>query len=201
VLEPFVHNMLYASLAYYFVFFLTRIHFLFIEQTLDHDTYKFFGDQMLFGLVADIKSVIDGKSPDVLAMGSFKSMSMLVSAIALGALVALSIFVPVLVLRQAAQRSSDRNRIFLNTADPRACAPSRPSLEQQRSKLDAMQIWPLQYPTEVLLIVLSVTAAFCFFFYHLTFILTGVLMVSGYKLVHGLLRKTASDQKGITERP
>ena len=188
-LEPLVINMLYAGLAYYAVFFTTRVHFLFAAQHVYPDVYGYVSNEVLLGLVADIKAIATGRAADVLAIGPLQEMSPMVSALALFALLLLAVLVPILVLRQAAQRASARHRAFLDEGSARVVGVGRPSVEEQRAKLGAMRVWPLEYPREVMLIAFVAATAAAFVFYRLTFVLVAALLAQAVVAVHRLVRK------------
>ena len=186
--EPFVVNMLYAGLAYFGVFFLTRLHFLFIAQTQIKTAYEFTASEALFGLVTDLSNLAKGSGARLLSIGSITALSPMVCALGLLIMVALSVLVPILVLLQAAERSRSRNQVFLNNGDPRAMGLGRPEVSKQKARLASMTSWPLKYPRPVALVVFAFTAAVTFFFYRLTFVLAAGFAVASFRAVRKVLR-------------
>jgi len=140
-------------------------------------------------MVTDIsKSFKPGERADIFTVGNLTDMSPMISALALAADVALSLIVPLAVLRQVAQRSCARHAMFLSQDDARVVGPDQPAPADQRARLERMRVWPVDYPKEVLLIVFGLTAAFAFLFYRLTFVLLATLFVASFKVVWRLGR-------------
>jgi hypothetical protein len=154
--------------------------------------YQFFASEVLAAMGKDIAAIFGDKPARFFEIGRGSNFTIVLTTIGLFTVVGISVLVPVTILLQSAQRARSRNLVFLQTRDPRAVNPQRPSSSQQRSRLTSMQVWPVNYPKPVLLIAFSIVAATSYVFYRLTFVLLGICLVAAFRAIGRVLKGLAA---------
>lgn len=177
-----IENLLVASATLFFVFFMTRLQFAFIDSRSARTVMDFVAGDIWIGFFKGVKALKDA-SPELFTTGShlWYSTAMVGAATALTLIT--SFLIPGTIVRQAALRARDR---FLDWA------PAHPNEvhtlysmtpEEVMVRMKDMAFWPIFYPGPVQLPLFVALAAGCFVFYKLTLILAGVVLYSGVRQV------------------
>jgi hypothetical protein len=192
--------MLYAGLMFFGVFFLVRVHYLFLAQSEATSVYQFGTSEIALGLVSSIASVFKQQSANLLVIGAEMRYSEVMVMVGLLSVLGLAVLVPAIVLLYVAQRSRGRNGLLLTAGDPRAVNPHRPEPARQQALLSRMEVWPLRYPKPVTLVAIAVVAAAAFFFYKLTLVLVGFVIFVCVKSVSRLLQGLGGQPASSTSK-
>jgi hypothetical protein len=186
--------MLYCGLGFFLVFFVNRVHFLFLNQSQSPpdypSVYQFFVSEVLGAMGKDLAAIF-GFGPQgarFFEIGGGDNFTVVITTVGLLSVVAISVLVPVTILLQAAQRARARNLVFLQNSDVRAVNPRRQSSADQLSRLSSMQVWPVNYPKPIFLIALAIVASTSYVFYRLTFVLIVVCLAASFQAILRVLR-------------
>jgi hypothetical protein len=182
--EPFLRNVLLASLFFFGVFFLTRLDNAYVV-TKDADTlWQFIKSDIFFGFTSSWADL--AKNPSQLfSLGPDLTQAIVTVALGLGLTIILAFVVPVTIVQFAASESLDRAR-----KDPlksRIIEKLRIPSETFDKNMESMVIWPLKYPRVVELLTFLVVAAVCFACYRLTLVFIGVIIAAALKKLYSIL--------------
>jgi hypothetical protein len=194
-LEPVIVNMLWVGLAYFAVFFLTRIQFLFAAQHVDvqhpgsnpiTSVTSFVSTELIANMVTKPTKISWDRVLDIGPLLN-ADLSVVFATLAVLILVVISWAVPTGTLKQAALQSRSRNLTLLDEGSEIVTRTGR-SAAEERSRLETMEVWPVRYLTPVLLRTFLVAATAAFLCYRLTFLLVGATVVAAILTVLNRIR-------------
>lgn len=179
--EPLIENVLAASIAFFFQFFMTRLFYIYMDDKTSSSMFDLIARTMGPGFVDDAIAFFGHGDPSLFAFGSDLHVENAMMIIATLVVVLSALLVPAVIVRQAAWRS----RVRLQEA-----IRNNPSVTMQWYSLDAaeakerlgkMIFWPIRYaqPTQLLLLIVLATA--CFFAYKLSLLLIAAIIFKGMK--------------------
>jgi len=181
--EPFLRNILFASLFFFGVFFLTRLNGAYVlsdSKTL----WQFIRSDVFFGFASAQGGLFKNPS-QLLYAGPDITKPIVTVGLGMGLTLVLAFLVPVVIVGLSASDSRSRARV-----EPiRSILRERANFtdEQFDKALDRMAIWPLKYPGPVELLSFLVVAGTCFVFYRLTLVLVGLVIAASLKRVVKIL--------------
>jgi hypothetical protein len=162
--EPLIETLLSAALAFFLVFFLTRLDGAFVQS--DSSTLgDFIKSDIWYGFTQGISGLLKGKA-DLFYIGKDWTYSVVMVGTGLGVAIVTGFLFPAVIVRQAAISSCDRMQV-----------PPK-----------GMVFWPLRYPKPIQLILFMVLASACFVFYRLTLVIVGVIIAVSIKEFYKLLK-------------
>jgi hypothetical protein len=162
--EPLIETLLSAALAFFVVFYLTRLDNEFVLSS-SQGFGEFIRSDLWYGFINGIAGLFKGKG-DLFYPGKDVTNAIAMVGAGLGIAVVTGFLFPAVIVRQAAISSRDRAK--------------RPP--------EGMTFWPLSYPKPVQLILLIVLASACFVFYKLTLAIVGVIIALGVKEFYRVLK-------------
>lgn len=184
-----IENLLLASVTLFFVFFMTRLQYIYIDSN-SQSIMGFITGDIAKGFFQGISKLV--KQADVGLFSTGKRLTY--STVMVGAAATLTLvtafLVPMTIVRQAAMRSRDR---FLEWIDHQAAGMlTLYGMEKATAveSVKSMVFWPILYPKPMQLLLYVVVAAGCFVFYKLTLILGGMLLFAGIQQVIKAFSKT-----------
>lgn len=181
--EPFLRNILFASLFFFGVFFLTRLNGAFVLSD-SHTLWQFIKSDILFGFTSSQGGIF--KNPSQLFYpGPDITTPIVTVGLAMGLTIILSFIVPVAIVGMSA--SDSRSRVRVEPLRSKLRHSLSIGEEQFDRALESMAIWPLKYPGPVELLSFLVVAGACFIFYRLTLILVGLVIAASLKKVIDIL--------------
>lgn len=185
--EPFLRNILLASLFFFGVFFLTRLNGAFLLS--DAKTiWQFIRSDILLGFVYSEAGLVKNAS-QLLYPGPDLTTPIVTVGLGMGLTVGLAFLVPVVIVGLAASDSRSRARVEpIRTKLRTWLGMTEPEFD---AALGKMAIWPLKYPGPVELLSFLVVAATCFVFYRLTLLLIGMVIVASLKRVMKILSSSS----------
>ncbi len=162
--EPLIETLLSLALAFFVVFYLTRLDNEYVLS--DSQGFgEFIRSDLWYGFINGIGGLFKGKG-DLFYPGKDLTNAIVMVGAGLGIAVVTGFLFPAVIVRQAAISSRDRME--------------RPP--------EGMVFWPLRYPKPVQLILLIVLASACFVFYKLTLAIVGVIIALGVKEFYRVLK-------------
>jgi hypothetical protein len=179
--EPFIENVLAASIAFFFQFFMTRLFYIYMENKTSSSMFDLIARTMGPGFVDNVVAFFAHGDPSLFDFGSDLHVENAMMCIATLVVVLSALLVPAVIVRQAAWRSKVRLQEAIR---------NHPGVTKQwygldaveaKGKLETMSFWPIRYaqPTQLLLLVVLATA--CFFAYKLSLLLIGAVVFKGMK--------------------
>jgi hypothetical protein len=162
--EPLIETLLSAALAFFVVFFLTRMDNEFVLSD-SANLGEFIKSDLWYGFKDGVSGLFKGNT-DLFSLGKDWTYSMVMVGTGLGVAIVTGFLFPAVIVRQAAISSHDRME---HAPDP-------------------MVFWPLQYPKPMQLILLIILASACFIFYRLTLAMVGVLIALAVKEFYDIFK-------------
>jgi hypothetical protein len=178
--QLFIENLLLAATAFFFVFFMTRLQYAFLDSTSSKTVMDFVSSDIWMGFFKGLKALKDA-SPDLFATGKHLWYSTAMTGAATALTLITSFLIPGTIVRQAALRARDR---FLDWCPQHGSeVQSVYGMEPQQAaeRVATIVHWPISYPGPIQLLLFVVLAAGCFVFYKLTLVLAGVILYAGFK--------------------
>ena len=188
--ESLIENLLCSTIAFFGVFFLTRLDHLFLYSSQE-SILVFLKDSIAQGFFTGIKEIFTKGNPQLFEAGGNLDPSTVLVGAAAFVMVVTAFLIPASILRQAAARSRDRFKDFVSDPGSSIKSPAGISIEECEKRLDSMAIWPLRYPKPVQLLGIAAVALGSFVFYRLTLLFVGSLFAYGLRQVY----RVFSDQE------
>ena len=181
--EPFIRYVLLSSLAFFGVFFLTRLNGAYIlsgESTL----WQVVKTDILLGFASSLTEVL--KTPSQLFfVGPNITQPIVTVGLAMGLTIVFSFIVPVMIVGVSASDSKARCRV--NPLRAKLLKQVQITPQEFDQSLGMMVIWPLRYPKPVQLLFFLALAGSCFVFYRITLLLIGLIVFVSLRSVYKLL--------------
>lgn len=184
---PLIENILLASLAYFFQFFMTRLYYIFVADHTANSMFDIVTRSLGGGFGDNLISIIQKHSLsqfDLFEIGGSSHFQNTLMAFGMLIIVASATVVPMIIVSQAAERSRVRLQEMFLKRPQLATEWYGLDLSEARKRIATMTLWPIRYarPMELLLMIVMATA--CFFFYKLFLILAGYLVWRGLSLFY-----------------
>ena len=171
----FIENLLLASVAFFFVFFMTRLDALYIHST-SSSISSFIGQNIfLKGFTSALRQKGAGWLFD---FGNTADASTTLVAAGFSLAAVLAFLVPSIIVRQAAMRSQQRYLTYLEENPRDMAAMHEMAPEKAKSSITKMEFWPIRYPRFQLLLVFVSFAGICFACYRLTLTIFLMLLIA-----------------------
>jgi hypothetical protein len=178
--EPFVRLQLYSSLLFFCALFLVRLQYLFAEQS-GAATWigGFISGELVAGAIAQAKE--SWTTLFTLGSGDQLVFSDVGAVLGLFVLLVFAFMVPSLLLKQAAEQARTRCQQFLREGSPKASRrwDGAVAAAEQLTTLARMKSWPLEYPSQLTLLLFLVAGGAAFVFYKLTMAFVFLLILKG----------------------
>jgi hypothetical protein len=181
--EPFLRNILFASLFFDGVFFVTRLNGAYLLSS-SKTVWQFIQSDILLGFVSSEDGLFKNASR-LRYLGQDYTTLIITVGLGMGLTVGLAFLVPVVIVGLAA--SDSRSRVRVEPIRSRLRMRLNITEQQFDPALDKMAIWPLKYPGPVELLSFLVVAATCFVFYRLTLVLIGPVVAASLRRVVKIL--------------
>jgi hypothetical protein len=178
---PFVENLLFASVSFFFVFFMTRLDQLFVTST-SGDIGSFISGDVAKGFFDGVKTLFTKGDATLFATGDKLLYSTAMVFAGLCVTIAIAFIVPAVILRQAASASRSRLDHVIDR-HPEVLNRLQLTKDEAHKRLASMTFWPLKYPAPLQLTLITALAFGCFVFYKLTLALVGVMLFLGVREV------------------
>ena len=179
---PLIESVLLASLAYFFQFFTTSLFYIYIADPTAHSMSDVIANalgrgigQSLLNLYRIAGSSLSGSGGGVHFQSTMMSFAMLIVVIS-------AIVVPMVIVRNAADRSRVRLQEVIRRSEDIAQRWYGLDAAEAQSRLDKMTVWPIRYARPMELLLLIVLATACFFEYRLLLLLVGFIIYQGIRL-------------------
>lgn len=179
--QLFIENLLLAATSFFFVFFMTRLQYAFVDSTSSKTIMDFISSDIWMGFFRGLKGLKD--STDLFATGKHLWYSTAMVAAATALTLTTSFLIPGTIVRQAALRARDRFIDWCQHHGSEVQTLYDMGQEQASQKISKIALWPISYPGPVQLLLFVVLAAGCFVFYKLTLILAGVILYAGFRQI------------------
>ena len=178
---PFIENVLLASLAYFFQFFMTRLFYIYIDDPNASSMLDVITRTMGRGFVSDLFALFKNADPSLFDFGSNLHFQNTIMTFAMLIVVISATVVPLVIVRNAALRSKVRLQESIQRNPAVAQAWYKLDASEAQRRLDKMTFWPIRYakPMELLLLIFLATA--CFFAYKLFLLLVGFIIYQGLR--------------------
>lgn len=182
---PVIENILLASLAYFFQFFMTRLYYIFVDDPKANSMLDIVARSLGIGFVDDLMTIFRPSSSsqfDLFDTGGALHFPNTMMAFGMLIVVASATVVPMIIVKEAAARSRVRLQEVLLKRPEVATQWYGLDLSEAKKRTATMTVWPIRYakPMELLLLIIMATA--CFFFYKLFLVLAGYLVFRGLQL-------------------
>jgi hypothetical protein len=199
--EPFIENVLFASIAFFFQFFMTRLYYIYMADTSSTSMFDLIARTMGPGFGKDVFALFVHADASLFDFGSDLHLQDTMMIVATLVVVLSAFLVPAIIVRQAARRSKIRlQEVMLNDSGITKKWYDL-NLAEAQAKLNKMTFWPIRYAQPAQLLVLMLLAASCFFFYKLTLILVAAILYQGLKQFDWIFKKELPDQDPPTNHP
>jgi len=177
--EPLIENVLLASIALFFQFFMTRLYYIYISDKASTSMFDLIARTMGPGFIQDVGALFLKRDPSIFAFGSdlhFQDTMMITATL----IVVLSAFlVPAVIVRQAAWRSRVKLQEMIQSAPDVSSRWYNLTADEAQTKLEKMTFWPIRYAEPIQLLLLFLLAGACFFAYKLSLLLVGAILYKG----------------------
>jgi hypothetical protein len=179
--QLFIENLLLAATLFFFVFFMTRLQYAFVDSNSSKTIMDFISSDIWMGFFKGLKGLKD--STDLFATGKHLWYSTAMVGAATALTLTTSFLIPGTIVRQAALRARDRFIDWCPQHGPEVQTLYDMQHEQAAQKVAKIALWPISYPGPVQLLLFVVLAAGCFVFYKLTLVLAGVILYAGFRQI------------------
>jgi hypothetical protein len=184
--EPLVVNLLFASLFFFGVFFLTRLDSAFVWSP--HTTiFDFAAKDLGEGFVSRDSNQKIPHGPLELPNGRI-GYSIMAVGTGMGVTLFMAFLVPSFILWRSAQTSC--TRAIANQSNLHLAQSAGLTDEQVQKKLVGMTFWPLKYPRPAELMLFLLLGGACFVYYDLTLFLIGACIGRAVLLFLGIATGT-----------
>ncbi len=179
---PVIENVLLASLAYFFQFFMTRLYYVYIDDSSASSMSDVISRALGQGFGHDVSTLIKGAGSTLFDSGSNLHFQNTMMAFAMLIVVITATIVPMVIVRNAA----DRSRVRLQEAIEKDADVAQRwyglNAAEAQSRLDKMTLWPIRYARPMELLLLIILATVCFFKYKLFLLLAAFIITQGVLL-------------------
>jgi hypothetical protein len=179
--EPLIENVLLASIAFFFQFFMTRLFYIYMADKSSTSMFDLISHNMGPGFVEDVGALFSRADPSLFDFGSDLHLQDTMMIVATLVAVISAFLVPAVIVRQAAWRSRARLQEAIGSSPDIAMRWYNIDAAEAERKLDGMTFWPIRYAQPMQLLVLILLAAACFFAYKLTLLLIAAILYKGVK--------------------
>lgn len=177
--EPFIENVLFTSIAFFFQFFMTRLYYIYMADKSSSSMFDLIARTMGPGFVENVWALFAHGDPSLFDFGSDLHLQDTMMIVATLVVVLSAFLVPTVIVRQAARRSKVRLQEAILSDSEIATRWYGLNVSEAQGRLDRMTFWPIRYAQPTQLLVLMVLAASCFFAYKLTLILVAGILYQG----------------------
>jgi hypothetical protein len=192
---PVIEDILLASLAYFFQFFMTRLFYIYVDDPHASSMVEIITRTIGNGFVHDIGALVKKADPSLFDFGSSLHFSNTLMCFAMLIVVISATVVPMVIVREAASRSRVRLQEAIQVNPSVARDWYGVEAAEAQARLDNMTFWPIRYakPMELLLLIFLATA--CFFAYKLFLLLVGFILYRGLRQFMGSFEPPARISK------
>jgi hypothetical protein len=189
---PVIENVLLASLAYFFQFFMTRLYYIYVGDKSASSMVDIITRTIGSGFVRDVSALFLKADPSLFDFGGSLHFQNTVMSFAMLIVVISATLVPMVIVRDAASRSRVRLQEAIQHNPDTAREWYGLDAAEAQTRLDSMIFWPIRYakPMELLLLIFLATA--CFFAYKLFLILIGFILYRGLRQFAGSFEPSPS---------
>jgi hypothetical protein len=177
--EPFIENVLFASIAFFFQFFMTRLYYIYLADKSSTSMFDLIARIMGPGFVENVWDLFAHGDASLFYFGSDLHLQDTMMIVATMVVVLSAFLVPTVIVRQAARRSKDRLREAILNDSEITTKWYELSAAEAQTRLDNMTFWPIRYAQPMQLLVLMALAGACFFAYKLTLLLIAGVVYQG----------------------
>jgi hypothetical protein len=177
--EPFIENVLFASIAFFFQFFMTRLYYIYLADKSSTSMFDLIARTMGPGFAENVWDLFAHGDASLFDFGSDLHLSDTMMILATLVVVLSAFLVPTVIVRQAARRSKVRlQEAILNDPNITEKWYGLTATEAQK-RLDTMTFWPIRYAQPTQLLLMMTLAGSCFFAYKLTLLLIAAMLYQG----------------------
>jgi hypothetical protein len=173
--EPFIENVLFASMALFFQFFITRIQFVFLDDAKSKTIFEFLGRNLTLGFGSDTATLAQ-RGAELFDFGGTLHFANTMMIVATLVTVLTAFLVPTVIVKSAAGRSKDLAEDELENDHSLAEDLYDLPFPEAWVRVKTMVIWPLKYAKPLQWVLLVAFAASCYVFYKLILFLLGFII-------------------------
>jgi hypothetical protein len=177
--EPFIENVLFASIAFFFQFFMTRLYYIYLADKSSSSMFDLIARTMGPGFAENVWALLVHGDPSLFDFGSDLHLQDTMMIVATLVVVLSAFLVPAVIVRQAARRSKVRLQDAIRKDSGVAMRWYGLNVPEAQTRLDGMTSWPIRYAQPTQLLVLMALAASCFFAYKMTLLLIAGILYQG----------------------
>lgn len=179
---PIIENILLASLAYFFQFFMTRLFYVYVDDPNASSMSDVIARALGRDFGHDVTTLFNGNEPSLFDFGSTLHFENTIMSFAMLIVVISAIIVPMVIVRNAADRSRVRLQEAIQKQPDLAKRWYELDASEAQHRLDKMTVWPIRYARPVELLLLIILATACFFAYKLFLLLAAFIIYQGARL-------------------